>query len=257
MADTVTDTGVTEDSEKGGLGKRKKLLAAATTLGVLSILLGVALWMFLSPTPKVSDRWLGAELLSELDTGLLQAVRDNDVAAVFLLLDAGANVNARDPTGVTPIKAAIALNRLNIVRQFLAARGGTPPFQDDNSLLVYAIVQNRTEIAQELLKLKGPIDLADKNGCTPLMYAIDRNRAAIARSLLKAGADVNRLNRYGQTPLIQAVNVGKPDMIALLLEAGADPNIASPEGETAMSIAQRRNRDVVVSILASAGASLF
>jgi ankyrin repeat protein len=263
MANTDSDAGTLENTEVSAENppqrqKKKRVAAAIVVIAVLSILLGVAGWVFLFPHPDIPERASsGLTLFSEVDKELLQAVRDNDAEGVSRLLRAGAEANAMDSSGTTPMRAAIALNRVDIVRRFLEANGGSPLIREDNSLLLYAIVQNRAEIARELMKLTINIDKTDKNGFTPLMYAIDRNHTTIARDLLKAGADVNRLDRYGQTPLMLAATVAKPDMTSLLLEAGADTGILSPEGETAMSIAQKKNRNVVIALLLNAGSPIF
>jgi ankyrin repeat protein len=259
MADTNLDAKNTADrAEASPLNRRKKRVAAIIVAGVTVILLGAAGWVFLFPHSEAPVHAnLGPPPLSEIDKGLIQAVRDGDAGKAAGLLRAGASVNAADSFGVSAMKAAIALNRLDIVRQFLEANGGAPFIREDNSFLIYAIVQNREEITREFLKLGLDVDKVDKNGCTPLMYAIDRNHTAIARDLLKAGAGVNRVDRHGQTPLMQAATVGRPDMISLLLESGADAKIVSPGGDTAMSIAQRKNRNVVISLLLNAGSPLF
>ncbi|MDR1648703.1 MAG: ankyrin repeat domain-containing protein [Synergistaceae bacterium] len=263
MANTDLDVTNTENTAApANVSPRKqkiRIATAAVVVGVMVILLGVAAWVFLFPHRDVPARAdSGLPPLSEADKALIQAVRDNDAGEAVRLLRAGANIGAVDNSGSTAMKAAIALNRLDIVRQFLDMHGDAPLIQENNSFLVYAIVQNRLEIVQEFLKRgTAAIDRVDKNGCTPLMYAVDRSLTAAARDLLKAGADVNRLDRYGRTPLIQAVTVGKPDMISLLLEAGADTRIVSVSGDTAMSIAQRKNRKVVIALLANAGVPLF
>ncbi|MDR2175017.1 MAG: ankyrin repeat domain-containing protein [Synergistaceae bacterium] len=259
MAETDFDAEKTAVSEKRSLSPRQKKRAAAIiAAGVTVFLLGAVGWVFLFPHQKIPAHANLAPLpFPEIDGKLLQAVRDDDAGEVARLLNMGADFSAKDSFGVSAMKGAIALNRLDIVRQFLEAKGGSSLIRKDNSLLVYAVVQNRAEIVREFLKLGLDIDKVDKNGYTPLMYAIDRNLAEIARALLKAGAGANRIDRYGQTPLIQAVTVGSPDMISLLLESGADPRIVSPGGETAMSIAQRKNRNVVISLLINAGSPLF
>jgi ankyrin repeat protein len=258
-AENAEDTRHAAESGEFSPLRRKKLMAAAIiAAGVVALLLGVIGWVFLFPhsdTPQIVNS--EPPSFSGLDEALLLAVRNNDAGEVSRLLREGASFGAKDSTGTSAMKAAIALNRLDIIRQFLELDGGPLLIRADNSFLNYAVVQNRTEIVLEFLKLGIDVDKTDRNGYTPLMYAVDRNLTAAARSLLEAGADVNRVDRYGQTPLIQAVNVGRPDMISLLLESGADTSIASPAGETAMSIAQRKNRNVIVSLLANAGAPLF
>jgi ankyrin repeat protein len=261
MADTdldVTNTENTKAPAKISPKQKIRMATAAVVVGVMVILLGVAAWMFLFPHKDVPARVNSKPpTLSDIDRALIQAVRDNNAVEATILLRAGANIDAAGTFGSTAMKAAIALNRMDIVRQFLDMRGKVPFIGEGNVYLLYAIVQNRLEIVREFLKRGTAADRPDKNGFTPLMYAIDRNLTAVARDLLNAGADVNRIDRYGQTPLIQAVTVGKPDMISLLLEAGANAEIVSASGETAMSIAQKRNRRVVMALLLNAGSRLF
>jgi ankyrin repeat protein len=263
MADMNADTNLEAENTAGSAEasspkRKKKRTAAIIAAGVAVIVLSVAGGVFLlshSGAPVRDD--LGPPAFSETDRKLLQAVRDNNIGEVPGLLAAGASFSAADSFGVSAMKAAIALNRRDIVRQFLEADGGSPLIREDNSFLTYAIIQNRAEIAHEFLNQGIDVNKVDKNGCTPLRYAVDRNLTTVARKLLKAGADINRRDRYGQTPLMLAVTVGWPDMISLLLESGADTGIVSPDGETAMSIAQRKNRNVVISLLLNAGAPLF
>jgi hypothetical protein len=246
--------------------KKKPVVAIAA--GVLSLASGVVLWgwVFSRPsTPVGVDDTLGGKsevgrgrppALSNVDRSLFQAVRDDDVDAARRCLREGADIYAIDNAGSTPIKVAIALNRVDVARE-LTREGGDAPFrQGRNSPLVYAIVQNKPGIIRELLQsvtnAEEIVNAIDKNGLTPLMYAVDRNYVAAAQELLKAGADVDKPNTEGYTPLMTAVTVGKADMVAVLLQAGADTNVVSPEGETAMSMARRKNKQVIISLLLEA-----
>jgi hypothetical protein len=254
--DRSESQGAPQDTEKKPKKWKMNRPGVAGVVGV--VLLGLLVWCFLpsKPVPPQTQPKAG-ELapLSPVEKELFQAVRDDDVDAIRRCLDLGANANAVDMSGVTPIKAAIALNRTKAVRALLD--GGYD--DSDGSSLIYAIVQNRPEILQELLKsaIKGGtarkiVNQVDKNGCTPLMYAIDRNHVAIAQALLNAGANVNGFDKEGHTPLMMAVTVGKADMVAALLTAGAQVDAVSRGGETAVSIARRRNKQVVVSLLVEA-----
>ncbi|MDR2180961.1 MAG: ankyrin repeat domain-containing protein [Synergistaceae bacterium] len=240
--------------------KLKIIVGVWAAVGV--VLLGFVLWrvLFAKPVTTAQTQVRDAELppLSAAEKELFLAIRNDDVDAVRRCLSLGATLNARDVTGVTPVRVAIALNRTEVVRALLD--GGYEDFEDASASLIYAIVQNRPEITREFLKpavKKGTageiVNRVDKNGYTPLMYAIDRNHVAVARELLNGGADVNEPGKEGYTPLMMAATVGKADMVAVLLKAGADLNAVSRKGETAMSIARRRNKQVVVSLLQDAG----
>jgi ankyrin repeat protein len=243
--------------------KWNKKPAITIAAGVLLLASGVVLccWVFSrsSTAERSESKREGIPTLSNLDKNLFQAVRDGDMDLVYRYLREGANINAVNNVGNTPIKVAIALNRVDIARE-LCDEGGASSFtsftQGRSSPLIYAIVQNKPEIIRELLKsitdAKKIVNEIDRNGLTPLMYAVDRNYVAVARELLRAGADVDKPNKEGYTPLMTAVTVGKADMVAVLLDAGADTKAISPEGETALSIARRRNKQVIISLLSEA-----
>ncbi|MDR2137664.1 MAG: ankyrin repeat domain-containing protein [Synergistaceae bacterium] len=225
--------------------------------GVWILAAGIILWAWtfshaLAPG-QPENQQKKPPVLSNLDGNLFQAVRNDDLDAVRRCLREGADINAVDSTGGTPLKVAIALNKVSIVRE-MADAGNDASFKDGRNLpLVYAIVQNKPEITRELLRsianTQDVVNAIDKNGFTPLMYAVERNHVAVAQELLKAGANVDKPNKEGYTPLMAAVTVGRADMVALLLKAGADTSAVSPEGETAMSLARRRNRQVIISLL--------
>ncbi|MDR1979850.1 MAG: ankyrin repeat domain-containing protein [Synergistaceae bacterium] len=253
-----------ELSEKPGRWQKFKT-AKGVVWGVpiaIVVVAGFVLWRFLfsgTPLPEKTRASGEAEFLplSDLEKDLFRAIRDDDAEGVRRCLNSGADVSAADGSGGTPIKTAIALNRVDAVRALLDA--GYDDSRGGGSSLIYAIVLNRTEITRELLKAaaergtaRETVNQIDKNGRAPLMYAVDRNHVTVAQALLNAGADVNELDKEGYTPLMRAVTVGKADMVAALLEAGADMGVASPGGETAMSIARRRNKQVVVSLLLDA-----
>jgi ankyrin repeat protein len=191
-----------------------------------------------------------------LDRNLFQAVRDDDLEAVRRCLREGANVDATDNAGSTPIRSAIALNRVDIVGELVTNGGGASFQQGRSSPLVYAIVQNKPEVIRALLKslpnAEKIVNEIDRNGLTPLMYAVERNYVAVVAELLRAGADVDKPNKEGYTPLMTAVTVGRADMVAVLLNAGADTDAVSPGGETALSMARRKNRQVIISLLSEA-----
>ena len=247
--------------------EKKKTIPKRTLviIGVaFCVVLGIAALFFL-PSNSVTSNSLVLDVesamfpaLSDLDASLFRAVREGDIDALCYSLSAGANPKAKDVSGTTPLRAAIALNRLAVVQELFKEADTSLLTEEDNSPLVYAIVQNRLEITRTLLEFLDEADTLnaiDKNGRTSLMYAIDRNHVEIARELVQAGADVNKADRRGYTPLMSAVLAGRADMVSALLDVGADVNLSASTGETAMSLARRRNRQVIVSILTKAGAS--
>jgi len=90
------------------------------------------------------------------------------------------------------------------------------------------------------------LNLADKDGATPLNYAVAENRVAVVKFLLASKANVNAKKKNGRTPLHIAASLGLQDVVTLLLSKGADMNAQDAQGRTPLSIAKdKRQQDVI------------
>ncbi len=148
---------------------------------------------------------------------VLNAVRDGDFEAMRTGFDAGLDVDAKAPNGMTALHVAAVLGRDEFVT-WLLERGA---------------------------------DVGDgaQNGITPLHRAALGNHVGTMQLLLDAGAEVNATARWGATPLLSAVERGHLEAARLLLAAGADPTNAATNGETALSLARSRGREDLVALL--------
>ncbi|MCB9658339.1 MAG: ankyrin repeat domain-containing protein [Polyangiales bacterium] len=140
--------------------------------------------------PDAQGRGLGP---APLDAALCAAAHHDRPEAVALLLEAGANPNARDRYGCALARAMWCAD--DQVHDLLLARGANP---------------------------NGP----DVNGKTALHAAVARGRTSLVAKLLAAGASLARRDAYGHTPLHTAVSISHPDplpplaILELLLGAG-------------------------------------
>ena len=164
-------------------------------------------------TPTQPPRMRPARPLAELNKELLEAVRAGDVQRVRELLEAGANPNARDKDGLTPLHWAASEGHADIVK-ILLEHGADP----------------NTKI---------------KYGWTPLHYASREGHADVVKLLLEHGADPNTKKDDGLTPLHVAAFSGHADVVKLLLEHGADPNARNYLGWTPLDVAEGQVRDVL------------
>lgn len=134
-----------------------------------------------------------------------------------LLLDRGADLQARDEEGLTALHYAAATGNLPTLRALLDA--------------------------------KAKLAVSDKNGTTPLHWAAARGRKETAQALLAADAPVDPADKEGQTPLHLAVAAGQEVLVRLLLDHGANPNLRNHKGETAFTYAENHQRPEIGQML--------
>ena len=147
-------------------------------------------------------------------------------AMVDLLLDHGADVNARDSLDRMPLHAAIETDDREAIA-LLRVRGAEVD-------LFAAAGLGETDLSARLLaEHPDGARATQADGLTPLFYAAWSGDETTARRLLDAGADpapqVRRLWAC-LTPLHVALQRGRRPVTRLLLERGADPNAFSEDG---------------------------
>ena len=130
---------------------------------------------------------------------------------VARLIKAGADVNAMNDYGSTPLGEAAVTGDAAVIKRLLdaGANAGAP----------------------------------GKDGETPLMVVARGGNVEAARLLLDHGADVNAQEAWrGQTALIWAAAQKQPEMVRLLLKRGANANARStvPEWDRQVSAERRR-----------------
>ena len=123
----------------------------------------------LDTAEEMTAKFLDYANTSERSLRLLEASYDlQSVAGVEVLLAAGADVNARDIYGRTPLMYAVQYN-----------------------IYTYNITQ--------LLEAGADANAKDEHGCTPLMYAAQfSTRSLKIVQLLEAGAEIDAEDHYGR-----------------------------------------------------------
>jgi ankyrin repeat protein len=125
---------------------------------------------------------------SERNRAFLDAVFNHDYKSAKILLDEGADINARDTT----------------------------PWEHGETALMIAVQSEKDEaIVLQLLEWGADVNARDERyGRTALMYKVNHH-------LIKYGADVNAVDHDGLSVLEFAILRGNPSEIKILLSKGA------------------------------------
>ena len=156
-------------------------------------------------------------------------------------LNAGAEVNARNADGNTPLQFAAANSTDPTIIRILVGAGAGVNARDRagfTPLHIAALTYADPAVITALLDAGADVNARDVDGNTPLHYAAvaDTDDPAVIATtaiLLDAGADVNAPNSSSYTPLyIAAFAMADPAVITALLDAGADVNARGADGDT-------------------------
>lgn len=194
-----------------------------------------------------------------------------DAAVVAILLEAGADVHARDGfLQYTPLHHAARSGTPQVVRALLAA-GADVDARDDRGRtpLHHAAKSGMPQVARALLEAGADVDAWAKGyaidwgwGWTPLHLAARSNPdPEVVSVLAEAGADLHAPGEEsyyrGNTPLHYAGDNPNPDVAAALLGAGAEVNALSARGRTPLhEAAANASNPAVIDVLVAAGADV-
>ncbi len=191
------------------------------------------------------------------EVSIHQAAMEGDLATVKRLLEQNpALLEARDDAeNVTPLAYAAGFGRMDVL-EFLVARGANVNARDPRGLsaLHLTVYTGQLEALRFLLDKGTDVRARGPSGMGPLHWAA-RARAEIVTLLLGRGADVGGRDDYGNTALVLAIREGAEANVRLLVEAGADLNARNPlTGDGPLDVALQEGRTEIAHYLRSRGA---
>src|SRR5262249_3372030 len=137
------------------------------------------------------------------DNSLAGKIQAGDRAAALKMIAAGADVNAAQGDGTTPLH--------------------------------WAVYKIDVELTRTLLQRGAKVNVMNNYGSGPLAEAVKVADPRPVGMLLDAGSDANSPNQEGQTALMLAARAGSVDVAGLLVRHGADVNAKEKwRGQTAL-----------------------
>ena len=212
---------------------------------------------------------------SEDHTPLTLAARYPRADMVKMLLERGADLNARGAMGNTALHWALESGSEEIVGLLLPRK---PQLElknlQDLTPLQLAVNSGQVKLAQKLLQAganpnvrferKGAALVAkhgspaylEGDGKTPLHWAVEYGFPSLVQPLLEAKADVNAKDNYRKTPLHLAIGQRSKDTLKLLLAQKAEVNAKDKDGNTPLLWAVARGDKDAVELLLANGADV-
>lgn len=194
---------------------------------------------------------------STLDQELLNATVALDSTRIEYLLQRGANINAQNVEGQTPLMIAAQNGDLSVVNGLLEY-GAKPNIQDNDgwTAAMHAVRTNDPKIFRLLGRFKADFNLINHDEMTALALAVFENKANAAVAMLDNKADPNlKMGKAQYDALMLAVKKGRLQMAQTLLQYKANPNAQNAGGVTPLMIAAHGDQDMIVSLLLKAGAN--
>lgn len=196
------------------------------------------------------------------ETALHIAVIGGQTGIARILLDSGANVNAKDHNGWTPLFFSGKRPNKDLV-ELLIQHGAQVNISSNSGWTpVHALaVSDNSELIRLLAKNGGKVNVGDNDGNTPIYEAIELGNLKTVKELIHLGARVNVSNAIGMTPLHIAALNGCYDIAACLVKCGANTTAQTkkqlrlrngkivPAGKTPLAIAQITGHSGVARLL--------
>lgn len=211
--------------EKGDLKTVRALVSKGADVDAASKYGDTALSVSIAGKHEDAARFLidhGADLKAA--GALSAAIGSGSLPLVKLLVAKGADVNRRDPGGMTPVMHAAKGDPATV--KFLIEKGAGIDAKDNGGRTalmeaVESFSERRMQTIGVLLESGANVDAAGNKGETALILAARKHDARAVRVLLEKGSAVNAADRQGKTAWTYAVEGGCASVMELLEKKGA------------------------------------
>ena len=193
--------------------------------------------------------------------GLHAAAARGDIAELARLVPIGADLNAADGNGRTPLHVAAFGGHAESARWLLKA-GADPSRFDRQRYDAVTVAAVRDDVAMVSALLAGGASaklITSVYDGTALIAAAHLGHDGVVAQLIRAGAPLNHNNNLGWTALMETVVLGDGGprhtaTVRALVDAGADVNLPDRQGLTPLQHARHRSYAEMAAVLERASA---
>ncbi|EQC42493.1 hypothetical protein SDRG_00226 [Saprolegnia diclina VS20] len=196
--------------------KAHATVTVATTKGVTPIVIAIVVQNadvveLLLPSVRINEPLLGSTLLH-------MAIQRRSVRIVEVLVAHGADLEALDKDGRSPLVLAAHLGSAEILHQLAPAVSNIDAvFQDGYTALSVAVEQGHLGAVEALVQHGASLAVTTEIGLTLLHLASFSGWRDVAAYLLERGANALATDKIGGRSITYAVTNGHADVVALLL----------------------------------------
>jgi len=189
------------------------------------------------------------------DISIHEAAEKGNIEAVKQHIAAGTDVNGKSTAAPTPLFFSVRYGQKEVA-ELLIKEGAEVNAKDNygETPLTYAF--DNKEIVEMLISNGANVNTRGEENITPLMHSvaasasnIDEAAFQICELLIEKGADVNAKDDNKWTPLHYAAAKRHKEIITLLIANGAHVNAKDDDGDTPLNYAEFENDKDIADLL--------
>ena len=217
----------------------------------LVLALGGAAQAQVGPTPAEAAQY----------QGLHAAAHAGDAARIAKLAAGGADLDARDGYGRTPLHVATFAKQRGAIEALAKSGAGLDLLESDryDGVTIASVADDEATLKLLLALGASAKQVTSRYDGTALIAAAHLGHDGVVRQLIAAGAPLDHVNNLHWTAVIESIVLGDGGprhqrTLQALIAAKANLQLADRTGRTPLQLAQQRGYAEMVKMLEAAGA---